>query len=270
MPSKKTIWPDEKLAEIEERWEEIAPGVELFRHPNGDPVRPIVTGRRAWKVGGHYSWKLEAHCLVEGGQEERCARLFDCHPNVLTYSAQPETIRFQHDGKVRRYTPDFLAEFHSGSSTRVEVKSERYLRPSAPTGPHDARGWHLFHKAAKLRARLRAVREAYAAASLSWMLVTDKQLERMADPDVVDEIISNGGRHLDIEDRQRLHDHLMANGARSALGNCAAVIRNSEYPIGAVLARVIDAGLAVDLRAPITPHTDVLIAPASLEALHVR
>lgn len=268
-PTSKKTWPDEKLAELEERWETIAPGVERFSLPDGEAVRRIVTGRRAWKVGSHYSWKMGAHCPVEGGQEDRCARLFDCHPNVLAYSAQPETIRFDHGGKPTRYTPDFLADFNVGSPTRVEVKSERHLRPPAPSGPHDAMGWHHWHKAAKLRARLRAVRDAYASAGLRWLLVTDVQIKGMADPDVVDEIVANGGRHLDSEDRGRLHRHLFNNGGQSTLSACAASIRDSEHPEGAVLARVIDAGLAVDLRAPIEPDTVVRISSASMEALDV-
>lgn len=43
-------------------------------------------------------------------------------------AAQPVTIRFEHAGKTRRYTPDFLVRSRDGSASLVEIKYRRDLR----------------------------------------------------------------------------------------------------------------------------------------------
>lgn len=43
-------------------------------------------------------------------------------------TAQPVTIRFEHEGKTRRYTPDFLVRSRGGAATLVEIKYRRDLR----------------------------------------------------------------------------------------------------------------------------------------------
>ena len=43
-------------------------------------------------------------------------------------TAQPVTIRFEHEGKARRYTPDFLVKSSDGQSTLVEIKYRQDLR----------------------------------------------------------------------------------------------------------------------------------------------
>ena len=43
-------------------------------------------------------------------------------------TSQPVTIRFEHDGERRRYTPDFLVEWGDGRSELVEIKYWADLR----------------------------------------------------------------------------------------------------------------------------------------------
>jgi hypothetical protein len=43
-------------------------------------------------------------------------------------TSQPVTIHFVHDGKARRYTPDFLVRSSNGAAKLVEIKYRRDLR----------------------------------------------------------------------------------------------------------------------------------------------
>jgi hypothetical protein len=43
-------------------------------------------------------------------------------------TAQPVTIRFDHEGRERRYTPDFLVRTRDGHASLVEIKYRRDLR----------------------------------------------------------------------------------------------------------------------------------------------
>ncbi|NNM72085.1 TnsA endonuclease N-terminal domain-containing protein [Enterovirga aerilata] len=253
-------WEGEGVVLAEETWVEIAPGIERFALPDGEPVRRIVTGRRNRKVGAHYSWKVRRHVVVESNPEDRAARLLDCHPDVVDIHAQPETLRITVGSKKVRYTPDLLATFRNWREVRFEVKRWEDLHPPRPESPADERGWFVWEKARKARAKLRLVRAAYRRVGLVWLPLLDTAMDDMADPESVDEIISNGGRHLDEDDRHRLRDHLLASGGTSPLGRCAEIVRNSDYPAGAVLARVIDAGLAVDLLGPIDLDTPIRLA----------
>lgn len=240
-------------------FEHLGPGVEVFRLPDWEAVRCIITRGGGRKVGGHFSWKMAGHVVYESGSEERCARLMDVHPSVEAFYAQPETIRVSNDGaKPFRYTPDFLALI-SGVEARVEVKRERDLRPPPPENPLDERGRRRWERARDMRARLRDVRAAYRRCGLLWLLLLDTGMRAMGDPEIVDELIANGGRHITEADRVRLRDHLVAAGGTSTLGAAADVIREAADPRGTVLARVSEGALAVDLHATLDHGAAVVL-----------
>lgn len=243
----------------QERFEPLGPGVEVFRLPEWEAVRRIITRGGGRKVGGHFSWKMAGHVVYESGPEERCARLMDVHPSVESFYAQPETIRVSGDGaKPFRYTPDFLAII-SGAEARVEVKRERDLRPPPPAGPSDERGRRRWERASDVRARLRDVRAAYRRCGLLWLLLLDTGMAAMGDPDIVDELIGHGGRHITDTDRVRLRDHLVAAGGTSTLGAAADAIREAADPRGTVLARVSEGSLSVDLHATLDAGAAVVL-----------
>lgn len=68
----------------------------------------------------------------ESALERDCIAFLAGHPGFLRIKSQPTTITFTHAGRVRRYTPDILADFDSvpdilavlgfASQTYVEVK----------------------------------------------------------------------------------------------------------------------------------------------------
>ncbi len=72
-------------------------------------------------------------------------------------TSQPVTIRFEHQGEKRRYTPDFLVEWSDGHADLVEIKYHSDLREQWPRlrpALAAARSW-----AGENGARLRVVTE---------------------------------------------------------------------------------------------------------------
>jgi hypothetical protein len=231
--------------------------VEVFRHPNGEPVRRIITRGGARKVGGFYSWKMMNHAVFESVTEERCIMLMDVHPAVDAFYAQPETIRVTDpQGNSFEYTPDLLSIL-GGTRIRIENKRACDLWPPRPTDRYDEPGIRKWEKAALVRAHLKEVKKAYARCGLKWTLVLDTHLKGMADPEVVDELVSHGGRPIIEGDWRRLRDHIGAAGNTTTLNAAAAVLREADDPRGTVLARVSEGVLGIDLHE--TPKGESLV-----------
>lgn len=247
---------DEAVALAPEEWERIAPGIYRFRLPNDEPVRRIITGRRNGKVGGFYSQKNCAHVVHESDGEEWCARVLDVHPAIRKFFGQPETLQIRIDAsQPLRYTPDFIADV-GGIDVRIEFKWYADLHPPEPQDRSDERGWRRWEEAAEMRRRLRTVRDAYRSAGLLWLPVTDVDLVRMADRETLDEIVRNGGRPIDADDRARLVRLLRRRrGEGVTLAECEGALRKSEFPRGDVLARVQERLIRINLHEPITPES---------------
>ena len=71
------------------------------------PVR-IPKRQSAGITGSFPSLKLGRMVAFESTLERDYLYLLDFEPSVTTFEEQPLTITYEHDGKVRRYTPDFL------------------------------------------------------------------------------------------------------------------------------------------------------------------
>lgn len=228
-------------------WESLGPGVEVFRYPTGEPVRRIITQGGSRKVGGFYSWKMMNHTVFESVTEERCSMLMDVHSAVDAFYAQPETIRVTGtEGNSFEYTPDFLSIL-GGTRFRLENKRACDLWPPKPADRYDESGIRKWEKAALVRARLRAVRQAYTRCGLQWKLVLDLHIANMAAPEVVDELVSHGGRPISEGDWRRLREHIIAAENATTLDAASAVLREAEDPRGTVLARVSEGLLGIDL-----------------------
>ncbi len=68
----------------------------------------------------------------------------------VAITAQPVTIRFEHEGKRRRYTPDFLVRWSEGRTDVVEIKYRTDLRAQWPRlrpAFAAARSWAGEHRA---------------------------------------------------------------------------------------------------------------------------
>ncbi|MDB5530211.1 MAG: hypothetical protein JWR51_3314 [Devosia sp.] len=264
MASQVNAWENERIKTLDERWEPLAPGVDRFRLPGNEPVRRIITGRRTAKVGAFWSWKNDAHVAHESTGEEWFARILEVHPSVTGYFGQPEQIRVTVEGQSRpvKYTPDFLVMM-GFRELRVEYKRFIDIAPPATVDPRDELGRYRSEKAAKMRRRLRLVRDAYLRCGIAWRLVTDRDLAAMASKATVDEIVANAGRPVTEEDADRLVAFLAARPARSAtMLECCEQLHDSEFPRGDVLARIPELVLSIDLHARIDDETAVTLTRA--------
>ncbi len=81
--------------------------------------RSHVTGFNAVPTGmAEHESALERDFITLSSFADRDAKI----------TSQPVTIRFEHDGEQRRYTPDFLVEWCDGRAELVEVKYWADLR----------------------------------------------------------------------------------------------------------------------------------------------
>lgn len=265
---------DAALRITEKTWEALAPGVLCQRYPGNEPVRKILTGRRNRKVGGFYSFKMKRHIAHESEHECRLAKIFELDPNVIAYWGQPEKLKIAldgdeitPDGRDRMiYTPDFLTMI-GGQAVRFEFKLWSDIRPEPPKRPGDERAKILCEEAKATRRRLRIARQAYRLSGLAWFCLTELELEAMADEQTVGDIVANGGREIDPDDLARLLDALSkAPGKSLALGECEQMIQKSDSPRGAILARIPERLLHVDLTDTITSQSTIRL----VEDAHAR
>lgn len=259
MAPRSSSWENEPIEILEDRWETLAPGIERFRLPGNEPVRRIITGRRAAKVGAFWSWKNEAHVAHESAGEEWCARIFEVHPRITAYFGQPEKLRITIEGQKRPviYTPDFRVMF-GFRELLLEYKRLEDIAPPAPQDPRDQRGLDRNIKAAKMRRRLRLVRDAYRRCGIPWRLITNLDLAAMANKRTADEIIANCGRPAADEDIDRLAAFLTTMPDRTApMVECCRLLHASEFPRGDLLARIPERLLSIDLHAEIDDETPV-------------
>lgn len=261
--NEKQNWETQDLAERPEHWVPLGPGVECLRLPGNEPVRRIITGHRPIKVGAMYSWKNGQHVAHESAGEERCARVLEVHPAVTAYFGQPEQLRFLVEGKPKpvRYTPDFLVMF-GHRELRIEYKPYDLVRPPAPANDNDEEGKYRFEKARKLRQRLDIVAATYQRYGIEWQLVTDRDLDRMASKDIVDQIIANAGRPVPAGDLSRLIDFLKREDGRASLQQCEQQLEASDFPRGDILARVPERIIEIDLFGAIDTESIVSLGRA--------
>lgn len=112
------------------------------------PVRKVANhGHNI--IGRFPSLKLDRMVDFESLIERDFIYLLDFDPDVVSFTEQPLTIEYEHEGKVRSYTPDFHV-IKNGQNWLVECKPQQMLR----TGPNQrkfaagqtwcaARGWQF-------------------------------------------------------------------------------------------------------------------------------
>ncbi len=66
--------------------------------------------------------KHNEYIAFESGLEKDALILAEFRPDIVSYKSQPKTIRFIHELKKRKYTPDILVEYANGQKQYIEVK----------------------------------------------------------------------------------------------------------------------------------------------------
>jgi hypothetical protein len=253
-------------------WQELAPGIRRLTLPDNAPVRELITGHRDRKVGALWSYKMGRHMPHESeGFELRGIKLQEVHKDVERYFSQPEKLEIRVDderitgdgSEIITYTVDTLTVIR-GFEARFEYKPFSKLQPKRKLDPGRPRSIIEHERASKLRRKLRIVRQAYRILGELWLPLTERELDAMGNPDTVDDIIANGGRDIDPEDLARLRFALSrAPGYQLPLKHCEELVHASEFPRGAILARIPERVLSISLVDCITP--DSLI---KMEATH--
>jgi hypothetical protein len=255
---------DDEPASERDDWQQLAPGVRRLSLPGNAPVRKILTGHRDREVGAFWSYKMHQHMAHESEDwESRAIKLHEVRVLVEQYFTQAEKLEIRVYGEqikengreIVTYTLDTLTVLR-GLEVRFEVKPFSKLQPKRKLDPSHARSVYEHDRARKLRRKLRMVRQAYRNAGLLWLLLTEREMDAMSDPKTVDDIIANGGRDIDPDDFARLRFELSrVPGRRLPLGQCEALVCASEFPRGAILARIPERVLSMSLVDPITAES---------------
>jgi TnsA endonuclease N terminal len=88
------------------------------------PKRKITNTGTKKVIGKFPSLKMSTTIWWESQLERDYIYLLEIDPDVLSYCEQPFTMTYPSQGKLKRYTPDFLVT-RSQSQQIVEVKPER-------------------------------------------------------------------------------------------------------------------------------------------------
>lgn len=100
----------------------IDASAEIVAFSDGSPVRLRQNGRLAKPMGLEFSVKTGDHVPWESRNEQRALWHAEMNSGVVSYRAQPHTLRLVMNGRRASYTPDLLLEGADGAIDIVEVK----------------------------------------------------------------------------------------------------------------------------------------------------
>lgn len=100
----------------------IDASAEMVSFSDGRPVRLRQNGRLAKPMGLEFSVKTGDHVPWESRNEQHALWHAEMNSGVISYHAQPHTLRLVLDGRRASYTPDLLLEGVDGAIDIVEVK----------------------------------------------------------------------------------------------------------------------------------------------------
>ncbi len=155
-------------------------------------------------------------------------------------TSQPITIRFEHDGDRRRYTPDFLLEWSDGRSELVEVKYRADLRA----------GWKRFRPA--FAAGRRWIRERGG----SFRIATDRTV-RCPALDAAKRLLPLRSATLDpdLAKTTLAMVRTLRDPTFQELANAMPAAR--EEALGVIWRMIAQGMLRIDVSAPIVPATRI-------------
>jgi len=155
-------------------------------------------------------------------------------------TSQPITIRFEHDGDRRRYTPDFLVEWSDGRSELVEVKYRADLRA----------GWKRFRPA--FAAGRRWIRERGG----SFRIATDRTV-RCPALDAAKRLLPLRSATLDpdLAKTTLAMVRTLRDPTFQELANAMPAAR--EEALGVIWRMIAQGMLRIDVSAPIVPATRI-------------
>lgn len=161
----------------------------------------------------------------------------------VAITAQPVTIRFEHEGRRRRYTPDFLVRPGNGAARLVEIKYRRDLRVQ----------W------TRLRPAFEAARRWARTNGSTFLIVTESAI-RGPRLEAAKRLLPLRAEPVDTAIATAMIDHV----PRLETPNLGALLdafpRNREVALSVVWRLIARRQLVVDLSAPIMRDTAVAVA----------
>jgi hypothetical protein len=219
------------------------------------PVRLVVSRRPFRKVGYLFSAKMGAMMGWESQLERSVMRRLEVDGNVDAYSAQPERMLLEIDGRICSYVPDLRVVRKVGAAQIIEVKPARLTHRNAA----------LF-EAARAKCRLRG-----------------EEFIVFSEPDLGSKERQYNDRLLGWASRERLAEEdarVLASALtrpRASLEAIAAAAGSAGWH--ACLGLVLDGRLLVDLDQAVGPKSrvikvvrrdDLLSSAASMLARRLR
>jgi hypothetical protein len=156
-------------------------------------------------------------------------------------TAQPVTIRFEHEGCQRRYTPDFRVDWSDGRCEIVEIKYRTDLRA----------GWSRFRPA------FAAARSWAQSNGARFRIATERGI-RGPRLEAAKRLLPLRSAPLDTALAERAVAHARDNPVSFA-DLVAALPASREAGLAVVWRLIARGALVVDLAAPITPETRVTV-----------
>ncbi len=123
-------------------------------------ARKVVTRSGRGYRGYFPSRKLDRMVEYESLLERDAIYLFELSPGVKSFQEQPELIMYEHEGRIRKYFPDFEVVLNSGKVLNVEIKPKAKLLQPA------------------LLSKYKAIAQRYESHSASFLILTEDEIRK--------------------------------------------------------------------------------------------
>lgn len=212
---------------------------ELSRFGTEANLRRIPLSRRSHIVGSQaLATGVAEH---ESALERDFVTLASFNDSGAVLTAQPVTIRFEHDGRMRRYTPDFLVEWSAAGAELVEVKYRDDLRAN----------W------SRLRPAFVAARNWARDQGIRFRIATEREI-RVPLLDAAKRLLPLRNTPIDAP-LAELAIGRVRDGAIAFIDLVDALPASREASLAVVWRLIARGRLSVNLSAPIEPRTLVRV-----------
>lgn len=193
-------------------------------------------------IGKFPSRKMGRNIWWESLLERDYIHLLEFDPDVTGYEEQPITVPYPIEGKIRRYTPDFLVERESRLQI-VEVKSKEKA---------SSEEFRLFFLAVEPEIRKRG---------FEFVVATDEMIR--VQPRLENVKILGGYARVSFRaQHQVLCQRFLRANEKASIADLARVLSDKGVTLSVVYALIYHGALAIDLNLPLSPSSTV--RPAAL------
>jgi hypothetical protein len=152
-------------------------------------------------------------------------------PNVVSFEAQPMTLRYPYEGRMRRYTPDVLVVYRDRTVPEIQE-----VKPSVKVLTDDFRTWE------------RIIRTLVEQTGATFRVVTEVDLRR--EPRHTNLQILHRYWKWPIDQRQRREVLSWFHEAQIALGELRRRAALASIPVGVIFHLLARSELTIDLDQP--------------------